>query len=377
MKKLLILCNDKDKIGGASIAAQSVKKAYHNSLMIDYNDIKKRFNIIENLISKILMPIFYIYNPIVKKYLNKIIIEEKIDICNLHLFVGKLSSSAVLTLFENNISIIHTVHDYRNICANNSLTDKNMKICESCKFNTLNAIKKNCNGNILISLLITVEALIRKKYLKIDKKINKYHFVSNFSKLKHIEFNNIYKNSVVFHNYVELGNEIIEKKTEKKNLIYVGRLSKEKGIIELIKRFPNDVILDIYGEGPQENEIKSLLYNKKNIKFYGKIQNKYVKSLISNYKYLICNPIWYENNPLTIIEAYSVGVPVIAPDIGGINEMILDKQLILDESKKINEIVNVPDEIWIRRSNEVTNLYNKKLTKESYKTNLEKIINNV
>ena len=91
MKKLLILCNDKDKIGGASIAAQSVKKAYHNSLMIDYNDIKKRFNIIENLISKILMPIFYIY--MVKKYFinfgvmrSKIILRLKVFVINFESF---------------------------------------------------------------------------------------------------------------------------------------------------------------------------------------------------------------------------------------------------------------------------------------------------
>ena len=61
-----------------------------------------------------------------------------------------------------------------------------------------------------------------------------------------------------------------------------------------------------------------------NVEFLGYKRGKELSDLVANAYYVVVPSEWYENNPMTIIESYSVGTPVIGANIGGIPEIIVN-----------------------------------------------------
>jgi len=99
-------------------------------------------------------------------------------------------------------------------------------------------------------------------------------------------------------------------------------LSYEKGIntlLEVFAAFP-DLRLKVVGAGPKENELKRKEY--KNVEFLGFKSGRELYDLVRNARFVCVPSEWYENNPMTVVEAYSMGVPVIGARIGGIPEIV-------------------------------------------------------
>jgi glycosyltransferase involved in cell wall biosynthesis len=108
--------------------------------------------------------------------------------------------------------------------------------------------------------------------------------------------------------------------------LFFGRLSAEKGIRTLLSVFSErkDQKLIIAGTGPLKSYVEDTVRISPNIEYVGYKSGKELESLINNASFIILPSEWYENNPLTIIEAYNFGKPVIGADIGGIPELIND-----------------------------------------------------
>ena len=115
-----------------------------------------------------------------------------------------------------------------------------------------------------------------------------------------------------------------------KYFLFFGRLSYEKGVMTLLKAFKElpQCSLKVVGTGPKEEELKAFARDNgmKNVTFLGYKTGKELTDLVSNAYFVIVPSEWYENNPMTIIEAYSVGTPVIGARIGGIPEIVVDGQ---------------------------------------------------
>ena len=104
---------------------------------------------------------------------------------------------------------------------------------------------------------------------------------------------------------------------------FIGRLSHEKGVrtlIEAANRLPYK--LKIIGGGPLEDELKAVAG--KHIEFVGFKQWDEIKELVGKARFSVIPSEWYENNPLSVIEAQCLGTPVLGAKIGGIPELITD-----------------------------------------------------
>ena len=105
---------------------------------------------------------------------------------------------------------------------------------------------------------------------------------------------------------------------------YVGRLSHEKGVATLIEaaaRLPYK--LKVIGGGPLSEELKTKSEELKgNIEFLGFRQWNDIKELVGRARFTVIPSEWYENNPLSVIEAECLGTPVLGARIGGIPELI-------------------------------------------------------
>lgn len=129
-------------------------------------------------------------------------------------------------------------------------------------------------------------------------------------------------------NFKELKRDKTAVTSNEINIVYVGRLSPEKGILEFIdnlnKKCTLDVNLHIYGKGDIENEIESqkrTLRTGFKIFNHGFINSSFILDTISQYDIFVLPSLWYENAPLSIVEAGIAGLPVLVPNSGGLLEM--------------------------------------------------------
>lgn len=118
--------------------------------------------------------------------------------------------------------------------------------------------------------------------------------------------------------------------TSEVRLIYIGRLSKEKGLGDFLLAFSKisdhlrkNIRLDIYGRGDDEENLKKIVAanNILSVSFHGYKEQEELKKALTYANVLVLPSNWYENAPLSIIEGASYGNIIIANKLGGMIEM--------------------------------------------------------
>jgi glycosyltransferase involved in cell wall biosynthesis len=286
----------------------------------------------------------YLYNKTANISLDLLIKEFKPDIAHLHLYYGGLSSSILKVLKNNNVPIVQTIHDYRLLCPANAFLDKRNQICEKCKnrFFLQCSIYKCLENNIFYSSILTAEAYIRKFIIDPLDYVDHFIFVSKFSQGKHIDFNKRFSDkSSLLYNFTFIPKKSLHDQ-DRSFLFYFGRLSKEKGLLTLLDAIKNtNLNLKIAGSGPLQKYIENFASNFTNIDYLGYKSGKELENLINHSSYIIVPSEWYENNPMTVLEAFAHGRPVIGSDIGGIPEIVIDgKTGFLFESRSKDGLIS-------------------------------------
>ena len=321
--KVLIVNNSSSALGGAHDVFN------FESMLLDNNGIQiKKFspdnieNINKNPFKRLKD---YIYSKDICTAIRNEIDVFKPDLIHMHLFIGGLTSSVVDEAYKKNIPIIHTVHDYRLICAANNMIDSNDKVCTACINSRLSAVIKKCSHNNLIySSATTIESYFRY-FQNINKKISRYIFVSEFAKNIHSKFDSVFhERGCVLQNCNQMLTPLKNKDiSEREGFLYFGRLSREKGLKTLLKVFEKlPFKISIAGDGPLKELVQNSSDHNENINYMGRLNKARLHEQINNAKFTICPSEWFENNPISIIESQAFGTPVVASDIGGIPEMV-------------------------------------------------------
>ena len=321
---------------------------------IDYNGPQRFFKKIKNALK-------IIYSFEAKNKISSLIKEWKPDIVHLNNFAHQITPSILGILKKLKIPTVMTLHDYKLVCPTYLLFQDGLP-CERCKNKRyhhclLNKCTKNSFSKSLINML---EMYLHHKILNIYDKIDLFISPSKFliEKLKDMGFN---KNIIFLPNFVELIDLKLSNNFKYKYILFFGRLSKEKGLSTLIDAVKDlKIILNIVGIGPVESELKNKIEveNISNINLLGFKKGKELTELIKESLYVIVPSEWYENNPLTILESYACGKPVIGSRMGGIPELIIDKKTGLifnpgdknDLKEKIKKLLDNPEKIEIMGS---------------------------
>lgn len=280
-----------------------------------------------SLLNKIKRVPSYLYNFEAKKNLEKLISDFKPDVAHVHIFYGVLSVSILKTLKKFKIPVVHTVHDYRLLCPVNTLIDNQGEVCELCRDrHFVHCIRKKCSdGNLAQSFMVTMEAYFWKYFMDPVRLIDHFVFVSNFSKRKHLEFNDRFSRKFTqIYNFTHFSDNPDFQAKKGGYFLYFGRLSVEKGVRTLITAFKEkqSCCLKIAGTGPMKEFVENAALTSQNIDYVGFKKGKDLEELIRNASFVILPSECYENNPLSIIEAYCFRKPVIGANIAGIPELI-------------------------------------------------------
>lgn len=254
---------------------------------------------------------------------------DKPDIVHLNNIAHQLSPSILNVISSHNIPSVMTMHDYKLVCPTYRLLSRN-KPCRSCiNGRYYNCLFKRCTKDSLLkSLLNTVEMYLHHSILHIYNKINVFIAPSRF--IMRIMRDMGFRNEMVYlPNFINLKSYKPNYMYEERSVAYIGRLSQEKGIVTLIRAMKNiNATLKIIGDGPMRNTLQLLADEEeiRNVNFLGYKTGDELEKEIKAALFLVVPSEWYENNPLSIIEAFAFGKPVIGSRIGGIPELVLDDE---------------------------------------------------
>ncbi|PFR30915.1 glycosyl transferase [Bacillus cereus] len=259
--------------------------------------------------------------------LKQYLLKNKPDVVHIHNFFPILSPAVYYACSKLKIPVVQTLHNYRLLCPSAMFMREN-KICESClKGSLFNSIKHGCYRDskiqtIPIASMITFNRIIGTW----NNKVNRYIALTNFAKDKFVEGGIPEDKLVVKPNFLE--QKAVEVDINEKYLLFVGRISKEKGVHNLLRswkqlRNKNNTKLIIIGDGPEKSNLEKE-YISGDIKFLGNQETKTVLAYMKSAKYLVVPSIWYEGFPMTIVESFSVGTPVICSNIGSLQEVVED-----------------------------------------------------
>ena len=270
----------------------------------------------------------YFYSLNAKRCLSSMMENINFEIAHAHNIHGRLTTSVLDLLYQKNIPVLMTLHDYKLICPNYKLMYDD-HICEDCKDSRfLMAIWNMCHKNsIVASTIVSLEAYFNHLFGKYRNKVQCFISPSIFLKRKLVEFGWPQSQIVYIPNFVEV-TKFHARYISGKYFLYIGRLSPEKGIPTLIKAFmkiaSKKITLYVAGEGPFRNNVESMAAADSRIRFTGHLAGKTLEEITRNALAVVVPSEWYENAPISVLEALAFGKPVVGARIGGIPEMIKD-----------------------------------------------------
>ncbi len=269
-----------------------------------------------------------IHSPEAKRQIRRLINDFKPDIAHAHNIYHHLSTSILPELRRHNIPVVMTLHDLKLACPAYTMISDN-QICEQCKSGLYHVAKNRCmKGSLLLSGLILMEAYFNRYFNRYEDNVSRYVVPSQFYIDKFVEWGFARERFVHIPNFVEPepGQQANGGVSDGANyFVYAGRLSHEKGLLTLINAAAEQGYpLVVAGTGPLEAMLKARVeqLNAKNIEFVGYLDRHKLAKLVADCRAVIVPSEWYENCPMSVIEAFLAGKPVIGSDVGGISEMV-------------------------------------------------------
>lgn len=328
-QKILIVHNYYQIPGGEDTVVANEKKLLeeHGHQVVLYtrhNSELKSFSKIQ----KLLLPISTIFSMKTYREVKALIKREKIDMVHVHNTLNLVSPSVYYAAFQCKVPVVQTIHNFRLLCPGATFY-RDGHICEDCSSKGLGcAVKHSCYRGSKLQTLACVISTGLHRLLGTYGKLN-YICLTEFNKNKLLQLKQVKEEKIyVKPNFVKAAKEIMPYVARKEQFIYAGRLDALKGVDVLLKAWElyesQQEKLIICGTGPMESWCREFVAKKqlKNVELRGFVENKIVKQMIGESKALILPTQWYEGFPMTIVESYSVGTPVIASDLGNAGSLV-------------------------------------------------------
>ena len=264
----------------------------------------------------------------VRSRFEAVLDDFKPDVVHLHNVHSYLSPVVGELAHKRGIRVVWTLHDYKLLCPRyDCLLDG--KPCELCyKGAKRNVLSHKCmKGSLPASAVAWLEA---KKWNRrhLEKNTDLFVCPSEFmaaqmksggydsSRLKVL---NNFLDPVKFKQYQGMDSAA----PREDYYCYVGRLSHEKGVADLLEvaaRLPYR--LKVAGGGTLADELRGKYGSCENIEFLGMLDAPAVARLLSGARLSVIPSQWYENNPLSVVESLCAGTPVAGAQMGGIPELL-------------------------------------------------------
>jgi len=257
----------------------------------------------------------------VRSGFKRLLEDFKPDVVHLNNIHTQLSPVIAKIAHRKGVKVVWTIHDYKLLCPRYDCLQNGKTICEECYSNKKGVLRHNCMKNSKAASIIAYYEAKKWSREKLESYADVFICPSHFMAEKMSKGGFDRKKLKALCNFIDI--EKCKKDHYERGNFYcfIGRLSNEKGaatLIEAAKQLPYKLI--VIGGGPLEEELRA--NGSDNIEFVGFKQWDDIKELVGEARFSVIPSEYYENNPLSVIEAQCLGTPVLGAKIGGIPELI-------------------------------------------------------
>lgn len=292
---------------------------------------------------KLIMSGKVIYSLEAQKRFTSLLDGVRPDIAHAHCIYHHLSPSVLPLLKSRGIPVVMTAHDLKLACPSYKMLNRT-GVCERCKGgNLLHLVANRCvQGSLPVSALVAVESAIHKATGIYRNTLDRIVTPSRFFREKLMEWGWPEEKLVHIPNFIKPG-EYQPQYRPGEYFLYLGRLTPEKGLRTLIHATrAAGVRLRIAGTGPMEDELRGLAAGCDRIELLGYHGGEELRRLIREARAVVLPSELYENAPVSVLEAYACGKPVIGARMGGVPELVREGETgWLFESGNVEELASL------------------------------------
>jgi glycosyltransferase involved in cell wall biosynthesis len=206
--------------------------------------------------------------------------------------------------------LVTTIHNFRPVCAAGTLF-RDGEVCTLCPDQgTVEAFRHACYRE---SKLATLPLAIRNRRGvagdKLISRADRVVLLSGRARALYTRFGLTGDTVEVITNFVDdVG--FPQASAPGEGWVYVGRLSAEKGIVNLLRHWPAGEKLDIYGDGPMRSMVEAAVGP--NVRYHGSVNHDAIPMILAAARGLVFPSEWAEGLPLVYAESLASGRPVVA-----------------------------------------------------------------
>lgn len=255
------------------------------------------------------------------------------DVVHCHNLFPTLSPAVLRAAAAEGAAVVMTLHNYRLLCLPGDLRRRD-GVCEDCLGHLpWRGVLHRCYRNSALGSGALAASLTLHRCVGSFDAVRLFLAASDFVRRKHIEAGWDPDRIRVKPNFSW---PAPPRQPPGDYFVYVGRLSPEKGIAGLVAawhRIPARLV--VVGDGPQSTEVRALA--PPHVEFKGLVPAEDVAPVLASARALVVPSRCYEGQPRSVLEAYAVGLPVLAHRLGGLSEVVTDgvSGLLVDPEKKM------------------------------------------
>ena len=284
----------------------------------------------------------------VKRKFNFLLNDFKPDVVHLNNIHTQLSPVIARLAHKRRTKVIWTLHDYKLLCPRYDCLRNGNEVCEECFVDKHKVLEYKCMKNSNLASMLAYKEGMKWSRKKLEGYTDVFICPSQFMYNKMAQGGFDRKKMYTLCNFIDIERTRRDSYDKEDYYCFIGRLSFEKGIetlIEAARTLPYH--LKIIGGGPLADILKEKAQGA-NIEFTGYKEWPEIKEIVGKARFSVVPSEWYENNPLSVIEAQCLGTPVLGANIGGIPELIKEGvNGMCFESRNIMDLKNKIEKMFI------------------------------
>ena len=250
------------------------------------------------------------------------------DVVHMHNIYHQLSPSMIRASVKAGVPVVMTLHDYKLACPTYQFLDQGV-ICTACVGGSLtSAVKRRCKDGSLAASTIAAVEVGAHRLLKSYDPVATFVCPSAFLRDQMVAAGLHPGKMVHLDNFTDT--QVPVRDAAGSGVLFAGRLSREKGVDVLIEAagvlatYVSGVLVDIVGDGPERGELEHLAQRVAPgaVRFHGRVSAQDVRAHLRAARVSAVPSRWYENQPLSVLEAFASGVPVVGSALGGLTDLI-------------------------------------------------------
>lgn len=245
------------------------------------------------------------------------------DVVHIHNTWFALSPAAVADLHNHGFPVVMTFHNYRLICAN-AMLFRDGRPCEDCVGGSLlpGVVHRCYRNSIFSSAMVAVTIQTHRRRGTWSQHLSVAIALTDFARDRLLLGGLHPERTLVKPNFTTDPGPRPEAPSLSNKVLYVGRLSTEKGIVPLVESWNRarlrELELLVVGVGPQADEVRAR--SGPSIHIAGSLSPEQVREEMLKSRALIVPSNWYEGQPMVVLEALAAGLPVWHTDMGALKE---------------------------------------------------------